>query len=131
MANCGPLAAEIVSLVWGTPDNFNGFRSVTARHFAGGLQPKFAALNRGRHLYSTGRPSRWALAHILVDSCFFEDVLFFVARKCLSNVSLATELTDRNVTGQCVTNTNKSSAAAEMSGTWKETKFSLPYLLIL
>jgi len=24
------------------------------------------ALNRGRHLYSAGRPSRWALAHILV-----------------------------------------------------------------
>jgi len=26
MANFGPLAAEIVSLVWGTPGNFNGFR---------------------------------------------------------------------------------------------------------
>jgi len=24
--NFGPLAAEIVSLVWGTPGNFNGFR---------------------------------------------------------------------------------------------------------
>jgi len=24
------------------------------------------ALNRGRHVYSVGRPSRWALAHILV-----------------------------------------------------------------
>jgi len=23
-----------------------------------------AALNRGRHLYSAGRPSRWALAHV-------------------------------------------------------------------
>jgi len=36
----------------------------------GSLQLKFyffvsiAALNRGRHLYSAGRPSRWALAHI-------------------------------------------------------------------
>ena len=29
-------------------------------------QPNFAALNRGRHLCSAGRPSRWALAHILV-----------------------------------------------------------------
>ena len=29
-----------------------------------GRQPNFAALNRGRHLYSAGRPSRWALAHI-------------------------------------------------------------------
>jgi len=25
---------------------------------------------RGRHLYSTGRPSRWASAHILVDLYF-------------------------------------------------------------
>jgi len=29
-----------------------------------GRQPNFAALNRGRHLYSAGGPSRWALAHI-------------------------------------------------------------------
>jgi len=26
MVNVGPLAAEIVSLVWGTPVDFNGFR---------------------------------------------------------------------------------------------------------
>jgi len=26
----GPLAAEIVSLVWGTPGNFNGFRVFAA-----------------------------------------------------------------------------------------------------
>jgi len=26
----GPLAAEIVSLVWGTPGNFNGFRVLAA-----------------------------------------------------------------------------------------------------
>ena len=26
MVNFGPLAAEIVSLVWGTPANYNGFR---------------------------------------------------------------------------------------------------------
>ena len=31
-----------------------------------GRQPNFTALNRGRHLCSVGRPSRWALAHILV-----------------------------------------------------------------
>jgi len=43
--------------------------SVTARHSSIGRQPNFAALNRGRHLYSTGRPSRWALAHILVHYC--------------------------------------------------------------
>jgi len=29
-------------------------------------RPNFSALNRGRHLYSAGRPSRWASAHILV-----------------------------------------------------------------
>jgi len=38
--------------------------SVTTRHSSSGRQPNFAALNRGRHLYSAGRPSRWALAHI-------------------------------------------------------------------
>jgi len=38
--------------------------SVTARHSSSGRQPNFVALNTGRHLYSAGRPSRWALAHI-------------------------------------------------------------------
>ena len=31
-----------------------------------GHQPNFAALNRGCHLCLAGRPSRWALVHILV-----------------------------------------------------------------
>ena len=39
-------------------------------HCSSGRQPNFAALNRGRHLYSAGRPSRWALAHILVVWCY-------------------------------------------------------------
>ena len=30
MVNFGPLAAEIISLVWGTPGNFNGFRVLAA-----------------------------------------------------------------------------------------------------
>ena len=30
MVNFGPLAAEIVSLVWGTPGNFNGFLVLAA-----------------------------------------------------------------------------------------------------
>ena len=70
MVNFVPLAAKIVSLVWGTPGNFNGFRvlTATARHSSSGSQPKFAALNGGRHLHSAGRPSRWALAHILVNT---------------------------------------------------------------
>ena len=38
--------------------------SLTVWHSSIGRQPNFAALNRGRHLYSAGRPSRWALAHI-------------------------------------------------------------------
>ena len=67
MVNFGPLAAEIVSLVWGTPANFNWFRILAALlHSSSGHQLNFAALNRGRHLCSAGRPSRWALAHILV-----------------------------------------------------------------
>ena len=37
-----------------------GIGSVTARHSGSGRQPNFAALNRGRHLYSAGRPSRCA-----------------------------------------------------------------------
>jgi len=40
--------------------------SVTARHSSSGHQPNYAALNIGRHLYSAGRPSRWAFAHVLV-----------------------------------------------------------------
>jgi len=40
--------------------------SVTVRQSSSGRQPNFAVLNRGRHLYLAGRPSRWALAHILV-----------------------------------------------------------------
>ena len=63
-------ALQIVSLVWGTPANFNGF-GVLAALLHGilvvGVSQNFAALNRGRHLYSAGRPSRWALAHI--SSC--------------------------------------------------------------
>jgi len=72
MVNFGLLAAEIVSLVWGTPGNFNGFRVLAALlhcTLVVGVS-QTAAFNRGRHLYSAGRPSRLALAHILV-SVFF------------------------------------------------------------
>ena len=80
MVNFGPLAAEIVSLVWGTPANFNGFR-VLAALLHGTLLvgvSQIAALNRGRHLYSAGRPSRWALAHISSRASFAA----FGARTC-------------------------------------------------
>jgi len=73
MVNFGPLTAEIGSGVWGTPTKIStGFASweryCTAS--SSGRQPNFAALTRGRHLCSAGRPSGWALAHILVILCF-------------------------------------------------------------
>jgi len=43
---------------------FASIGSVTARQSSSERQPNFVALNRGRHLCSGGRPSRWALAHI-------------------------------------------------------------------
>ena len=76
----GLLAAEILSLVWGTPANFNGFRVLAALLHATlvvGVS-QTAAFNRGRHLYSAGRPSGWALAHIssseLVRSWFEAEI---------------------------------------------------------
>ena len=82
MVNFGLLTAEIDPVVWGTPANFNGFRVLAALlHgiYSGrpGRQPNFAALNRGRHLCSAGRPSRWALAHILVFSFFLFFLFYF------------------------------------------------------
>jgi len=44
--------------------------SVTALHSSSGHQPNFAALNRGHCLYSAGRPSHWALAHMSSYSIF-------------------------------------------------------------
>jgi len=66
MVNFDPLAAEIISGVWGTPATVNGFRVLAAllHGMCSGRQPNFAALNRGRHLCSAGQSSRWALAHI-------------------------------------------------------------------
>ena len=96
MVNFGPLAAEIRSLVWGTPAISTGSRlgSVTARHSSIGCQPSCAALNRGRHLYSAGRPSRWALAHILVPSkfvCHYSEIVGLSKIECgpMSNVMAA------------------------------------------
>jgi len=55
----------------GHPGNFNGFR-ILAALLHGTLVvgvSQTAALNRGRHLYSAGRPWCWALAHI--SSCIW------------------------------------------------------------
>ena len=73
MVNFGPLTAEICWRVWGTPTNFNGFCVLVQRYCtasSSGRQPNFAALNRERQLRSAGRPSGWALAHILVTYIF-------------------------------------------------------------
>ena len=74
MVNFGLLSAEILSLVWAPLQISTGFASW--QHYCtasrSGRQPHLAALNRGRHLCSAGRPSRWALAHISsVQYCLF------------------------------------------------------------
>jgi len=52
----------------------------TAWHSCSGRQPNFVALTRGCHLYSAGRPSRRALAHILVVFSFF--IILFCLVPC-------------------------------------------------
>jgi len=68
--------------------------SVTARHLVVGVtrQPNFAALNRGRHLCSAGRPSGWALAHIVVR-VFCKQLIFrSLAPGCCSSQIHSTSL---------------------------------------
>ena len=87
MVNFGPLAAEIVSLVWGTNQISTGFASwqryCTCTACSSGRQPSFAALNRGRHLCWAGRPSRWALTHILVLICCVCVIVRFLRRAAM------------------------------------------------
>jgi len=66
MVNFGLLAAEIGSPVWVPLQISTGFASCQRYCTASSSrrQPNFAVLNRGRHLYSAGRPLRWELAHI-------------------------------------------------------------------
>ena len=70
MVNFGSLAAEIDLPVCGTPANFNGFHFLAALLHGSQVVSvsQTAAFNRGRHLCSAGRPSHWALAHILICS---------------------------------------------------------------
>ena len=74
MVNFGLLATEICWRVRGPLQISTSFASWQRYCMAlsNGRQPNFAALNRGRHLYSAGRPSHWALAHI---SSFFSPIL--------------------------------------------------------
>jgi len=79
MVNFGPLAAEVVSLVWATPANLNEFGVL-------------AALLHGTPVVGvsqTLRPSRWALAHILVFLffCVCHSFLVFFAFVVLDLVS--------------------------------------------
>jgi len=67
---------------------------VTARHSSSGRQPNLAALNRGRHLYSAGRPSRWVLTDIssCVLSCSLLNKqirIFYVVAGLLSICSIS------------------------------------------
>jgi len=83
MVNFGPLTAEIGSGVWSTLQISTGFASwqryCTAS--SSGRQPNFAAFNRGRHLCSAGRPSGWALAHILVYNSTAKNLLLSLSVK--------------------------------------------------
>ena len=62
-----PIADEIVSLVWGTPANFNGFRVLGALVHGTPVVgvTKLCGVEQRAPRYSLGRPSRLALAHIL------------------------------------------------------------------
>jgi len=91
MVNFNPLAAEIGLPVWGTPANFNGFRVLAA--LTHGIQVRVvnvsqtAALNRGRHLCLAGRPSRRALADILIMSIIIiiiVNVIIIFCPRCIS-----------------------------------------------
>jgi len=85
MVNFGPLAAQICWRILGHPNKFQRvlhLGSVTARHSSSGHHPDFAALNSGHHLYSAGRPSRWALAHI----SSFENFALLLCRWSISKM---------------------------------------------
>jgi len=108
MVNFGPLTAEIDAVVWVTPANFNGFRVLAALLHgisSSGRQPNFAALDRGRRLCSAGRPSRWALAHILVMSimcscvgvCVRDFEYFWGANKWTAECAVLNWLPNRNL----------------------------------
>ena len=61
MVNFGPLTAEICSGVWAPQQISTGFACWQRYCTTLGVSQTLR-----RHLYSAGRPSRWALAHILV-----------------------------------------------------------------
>jgi len=79
--NFGLLTAEICWRVWGTPADFNGFRVLVALLHSISGRRQTAALNRGRHLYSAGGPSRWHWPTFLVyPVAFFLSSSWFFPR---------------------------------------------------
>ena len=53
MVNFGPLAAEIVSLAWGIPANFNGFRVFAALLHGTLVVAKLCELSRAPPIFGT------------------------------------------------------------------------------
>jgi len=73
MMNFGLLAAEICWRVWGIRANFNWFCVLAALLYSTlvvGVSQTLRRWKQGVTLYTSGRPSRWALAHIS-SSIFF------------------------------------------------------------
>ena len=87
--------------------------SITAWHCSSGRhQRNFAALNRGRHLYWAGWPSRWALAHISsfcillmllwVLQLFLKVIIHFMIFFCLGTYySVFWDFLEAHCTNQC------------------------------
>jgi len=82
MVYFGLLAAEICWRVWAAQHILTGFASwqryCTALKYSSGHQPNFAALNRGRHLYSAGRPSHSSLFGSRPSDHYFRSVCLSV-----------------------------------------------------
>ena len=75
MVNFGILTAETYWRVWGTRTNFNSFRVLAALlhgTLVEGVSQTLWRWTEGATYIWQGRPSRWALAHILVAHVFLQ-----------------------------------------------------------
>ena len=73
MVNFGPLAAEIGSLVWGTPANFNGFRVLAALlhgKFTSGRQPNCGVEQRAPAVFGRTAITLGSGSHSIVAFLF-------------------------------------------------------------
>jgi len=85
MVNFGPLEAEILSLVWGTPGNFNGFRVLAAllHGTSSGRQPNCGVEQSAPPIF--GRAAiTLGMAHI--SSGFFYLLLLLFFPRLISTV---------------------------------------------